>query len=445
VADLQDLTQAAIEAAEGDEQVEAYAEETTNTEVRAHRGEVESLEFSEGRGVGIRLISQGRLGYAWVADPSGDEVRAAVALARENASFAMPDEFNQLPAAGSFEPLPELFVAAAADVPTDRKVALALELERAAVSRDGRVTKTEEVQLGDSVSRVALASTQGARGEYRRTDCWCVVGTLAEADEETQTGFAFQLARGIDDLDWEACAEEAVERAARLLGSTKPPSAKVPVVLDPHAATSFLGVLAGALSAEAVQKGRSLFADKVGETVGSSLVQLVDDGRLASGTGAAPFDGEGVATERTLLIEAGVLQGYLHNTYTAGRGGERSTGNAARGGYTSPPGVSTTNFFLGAGDVSVDEILRRAEGGVFIQDVSGVHSGTNPISGDFSVGATGLRITGGALAEPLREMTVASTITDMLLGVTALGDDLRFFISTGSPTILIGEMTIAGV
>jgi PmbA protein len=269
--------------------------------------------------------------------------------------------------------------------------------------------------------------------------------TLAEGEDETQTGFSFRVGRRLAELDWQDVAREGVERAARMLGATKPQTARVPVVLDPFAGSSFLGVLAGALSAEAVQKQRSLFAELVGTQVGAEIVTLVDDGRLLEGPAAAPFDDEGVPTGRTELIGSGVLNGFLHNTYTARRGGTVSTGNASRGGYRTTPGVGTSNFFIDAGSSSFEEILRAAEGGVLIQDVSGVHSGANPISGEFSVGATGLRISGGGLGEPLREMTIASTIPEMLRSVAAVGSDLRFFSSVGVPSVLIGEMTVAGV
>jgi PmbA protein len=206
-------------------------------------------------------------------------------------------------------------------------------------------------------------------------------------------------------------------------------------------------VLAGALSAEAVLKGRSLFATMAGQQVGSELFTLVDDGTIATGPAASPFDDEGVPSGRTELFTRGTLNGFLHNTYTAGRTGEGtvSTGNAKRGGYRSAPGVGTSNFFLEAGELSFEEMLARAEGGVLIQDVSGVHSGANPISGEFSVGATGLRISGGEVGEPLREMTIASTIPDMLQAITAVGSDLRWFSAIGVPSILIGDMTLAGV
>jgi PmbA protein len=447
VPDLHELCAAAVESATGDEAVEAYAEESRHTEASALRGEIEGLTFAESRGVGVRLIAGGRLGYAYAADPTPDEVREAVRRARENAALAEPDEFNVLAAPAAAAPIAELYREDQANIPTDRKVALALDLERRAISIDPRASKIDAAQIGDAVSRVAIASTTGVQAEYARTDAWCVAVSLAVESDETQTGFSFAIGRGIDDLGWEAIADEAVRRAVRMLGATKPPTEKVPIVLDQFAAMSFLGVLAGALSAEAVLKQRSLFASMVGQQVGSELFTLVDDGTITIGPAASPFDDEGVPTGRTELFTRGTLNGFLHNTYTAARtgGGTRSSGNAKRGGYKSTPGVGTSNFYLDAGELSFEELLAKAEGGVLIQDVSGVHSGANPISGEFSVGATGLRIAGGALGEPLREMTVASTLPEMLAGITGVGSDLRFFSSVGTPSVLFGEMTLAGV
>ncbi|MGZ8604446.1 MAG: TldD/PmbA family protein [Actinomycetota bacterium] len=442
--ELRDLVSAAIEAAQDGEAVEAYAEESRRTEVEARLGEVEGLTSAESRGLGVRVIAGDRLGFAYAADPSPDEVRQTVARARENAALATEDEHNVLPSPGTYEPIDGLYFEEQASMSPDRKVALALNLERVATSTDPRVTKVEACSFGDSVGRVWIASTSGLAAGFERTGCWCVAVTLAEQDGDTQTGFSFQVAHRVADLDPDGVACEAAERAARMLGATKPSTAKQPVLLDPFAASSFLGVLAGALSAEAVQKGRSLFADLVSQQVGSDEFTLVDDGRLLQGPSASPFDDEGVPTGRTEMITGGVLRGFLHNTYTARRGGTSSTGNAQRAGYRSTPGVGTTNFYVEPGPRSQEDLLREAEGGILIQEVSGVHSGANPISGEFSVGATGLRISGGELAEPVREMTIGSTVPDMLRAIAAVGSDLRFFSSVGTPSILIGEMTIAG-
>ena len=445
--DLGDLVRAAVGAAEGPEAVEAYAEESRQTEASALRGEVEGLEFAQSRGVGVRLIRDGSLGYAYAADPTVDEVRDAVARARENAALTEPDEFNVLPEAAVLTAIPELFREDSAGVATADKVQMALDLERRLVTTDPRVSKVDLAQVGDAVSRVAIASTKGVDAEYARTDAWVVAVTLAVEGEETQTGFSYRIARAVDELGVEAVADEAIERAVRMLGATKPATAKVPIVLDQFAAEDFLGVLASALNAENVLKGRSLFAEMVGQQVGSDLFTLVDDGTILDGPGAAPFDGEGVPSGRTELFTAGRLNGFLHDTYTALRmgNGQRSTGNAKRGSYKGSPGVGTSNFYLDNGSTPFEELLRQADGGVLIAEVTGVHSGANPISGEFSVGATGLRIEGGGLGEPLREMTIASTLPQMLAAITGLGNDLRFFSSVGTPSVLIGEMTLAGV
>ena len=221
----------------------------------------------------------------------------------------------------------------------------------------------------------------------------------------------------------------------------------MPVLLDPNAAASFLGVLASALTADAVLKGRSLFAGRVGDRVASDVVQLIDDGRMLDGPGASPFDDEGVPTARKSVIENGVLKGYLHNAYTAKRMGGSSTGNASRAGFKSTPGVAPTNLFLQPGTASPEDLMRSAGRALYVQDLIGVHSGANPISGDFSVGVSGLIVEGGAFGRGVREAAVASTITDILSSIVALGNDIRFFPfggAIGSPTVLVGEMTVAG-
>jgi PmbA protein len=447
VADLLDLCRAALSRAEDGEQAEAYAGESRHTEVKARKGEVDALSRAESRGVGVRVLVDGRLGYAWAADPDPAEAAALLVAARESAGYAGPDEANVLPEPAEAEPLAGLFRAEQANLDPEQKVRLALDLERAAVSSDPAVTKVEEVMYGDAVSRAAIASTRGVESAYERTDCWCVVSALAERDGEVQTGFSFRLAREMDELAWKEAAEEAARRGARLLGSRKPATERLPVVLDPWAAASFLGVLARALSAEEVQKGRSLLADLTGQRVASEVVTLVDDGRLLEGPSAAPVDDEGVPTTRTAVMEAGTLRSFLHNTATARRGGASSTGNASRPSYRGTPGVAPSNLFLEPGSAGPDAILRKAGRAVYVQEVSGVHSGANPISGEFSVGATGLRVEDGALGEPLREMTIASTIPEVLQRIEAVGSDLRFFPgggALGTPTLLVGEMTVAG-
>ena len=446
--DLLELARRAIGSARAGEAVEAFALWGRETEVKVYNGEVEALVSSESRGVGVRVIAHGRLGYAYAADPEPNELSEVVEQARTNAALASEDEGNVLPDPQPIEPLEGILLPELLDATAEQKVALALAIERACRDSDHRVKGVESAQYGEGLSRAAIASTTGVEASTERGDCWAAaVALCSDGGDETQTGFGLQIARRPADLAVEAAGREAAERGVRLLGARKPPTAKMPVLLDPFAAASFLGVVTAGLSAESVLKGRSLFAGRVGENVASEHVRLVDDGRELAGPGAEPFDGEGVPTRRTALISDGVLRGYLHNTYTARRMGTASTGNASRSGFKSTPGVSTTNLILAPGDRSPEQLAAEAGRALLVQDLIGVHSGANPISGDFSVGVNGMILENGTPAEPVREATIASTILDILREVRAVGNDLRFLPfggSIGTPTILIGEMTVAG-
>ena len=432
--------------ATGGEGVEAYAELTTETSVTAFQGEVERLTSASSSGVGVRVVSEGRLGYAYTADLSDAGLRECLAEARANLEVSGEDPGNVLPAAAAYEALDGLFDTRQAEVDPERKVNLALDLEARTRAADPKVTQVESARYGDVVGEVAIASSLGVKGSFAVTHAWCVSIAMATEDDQSQVGYGVDAARALEDLDPGPVAREAADRAVRMLGAVQPPTRAVPVVFDRMVAPSLLGVLLAGLSAEEVQKRRSLFADRLGQQVGAAGLHLVDDGRLVAGPGAAPFDGEGVPTGRTVLIDDGVLACFLHNTATAARdGGARSTGNAGRASFKSTPGVSAHNLFLEPGELDQAGLLARAGEGLLVQDVSGVHSGANPITGDFSVGVSGLWFRDGQLAEPVREATVAAHLLDILKGIDAVGSDLRFTTgSIGGSSLLVGEMTVAG-
>jgi PmbA protein len=449
MSELLELAQRVVAQAADGEGVEAFAVHSIATSVSVFEQEVEQLSSSETRGLGVRVVVDGRLGFASTSDLSDEGLAFALAEARSNAELATQDVGNVLPQPAPIEPLDGLWLPGLADVPMSRKVELAMALERATTGADQRVKGVDNAAYGDGLTRAAVASTTRIAAEYERTDAYAWVAALARAGEETQTGLGLTQGRSFDELDIDAAAAEAAVRATRLLGATKPATARVPVVFDPLVTASFLGVLGSPLTAEAAQKGRSLFAERLGQEVAAPFLSLIDDGRLIDAPGAAPFDDEGTPTGRTALIENGELRGFLHNTQTAARagGGARSTGNAARAGYKSSPGVSPSNLFLDGTTVPAASIVAGVEDGFYVQEVSGIHSGANPVSGEFSVGAVGLWIRGGELAEPVREVTVSSTIVEILTAIAQLGDDRRFFPFGGSlagATVLVREMTVGG-
>ncbi|MCL2394874.1 MAG: TldD/PmbA family protein, partial [Acidimicrobiaceae bacterium] len=247
-------------------------------------------------------------------------------------------------------------------------------------------------------------------------------------------------------LDLSKAAGDAVERSTRLLGATKPRSEHLTVVLEPRITATLLSVLGGTLQGEAVLKGRSLFAERLGEAVSVAGVTLVDDPTDAEAYGASPYDAEGLATRRNVLISDGVLQRFLYNTYSARRAGTASTASAVRGGFKSGPGSGCRALSLVPGSRDPEQILADIGDGLLVQSVSGIHSGVNPVSGDFSVGAEGVLVRGGALAGPVRELTIASTIQRMLAGIVGIGNDLeRLPSSAAGLTLAIADVSMSGI
>lgn len=447
--DLVGIARRIAEQAGSGEQVEAYVSRSRDTDVKVHAGEVAEFAVAESGGVGVRVVVDGRLGYAYAGSLDPEVVADVLSEARDNARFSAPDEWNDLPTVADATvvavPALDLWRDDLAEVAAADKVALALALERAAAGLDPRVRGVESAAYGDAAGESAVASSLGVVAHTRRTVVSCSVGALAGEGAGTRTGHGFSVGRSVADLDPEGAARDAVERATRLLGAAPVPSRRLPVVFDPLVTRSFLGLLGAACNGEALAKGRTMFLGRTGEPVGAPGVTLVDDPTEPAAAGATPFDGEGLPTRRTELIVDGVLRGFLHNTSTGRRSGGASTGSAVRGGYATAPGVGARALVLTPGPCSPDEILARAGDAFYVQSVSGLHSGTNPVSGDFSLGAEGLLVRGGAFAEPVREVTIASTIPRMLLDVVEVGADLTWLPGAAAGcTLLIGEMALSG-
>jgi PmbA protein len=426
------------------EQIEAYVVRARDTSVRAYNGDIEQLSSAQSEGIGVRVIVAGRQGFAYAGALTDDAVRDALAEARDNCTFGSVDEFAGLaePDGVALASL-NLWSDELAAAPTDRKVALAIELERVARARDARVT-VESADYGDVLAEGAVATSTGIRSTGRESGCYLSVSTLATADGETQTGFGFSVGRTPDELDVDRAAADGVHRATRLLGAVKPASGRFTVVFDPYVTAQFLSVLSATVNGEAVLKGRSLFANRVGDAVAAPSFTLIDDPTNALAYTATQLDGEGLATRRNALIEGGVLRGFVHNAYSGRRAGQRSTGSAVRG-FKSPPGVGCMALSLVPGTRSQDELIASVGNGVLIQQVAGIHSGVNPVSGDFSTGAAGLRIVNGAVGEPIKEFTIASTLQRMLLDVVEVGNDVDWLpMSAAGVSLVISDVSVSG-
>ena len=432
--------------AKGDEQIEAFVAWSRETDVRIYEGDIESLSTAESAGVGIRVVRDGRQGFSYVGDLDEGRAREALAEARDNASFATPDEHVGLAEPDGVTPaVLELWHGVLADYPTADKIAAATSLERLVLSRDPRVRKVVSTDWGDGLSETAIATSTGISATTRDTGCYLAVEAVAGEGDDTQTGASYTVGRDQLELDVDAAAIDAVNRATRLLGARKPASAHLAVVLDRRVTATLLSILAGTLSGEEVAKGRSLFADHLGEAVAIPSITLVDDPTDPDAYGASMVDAEGLACRRNMLIEGGVLKGLLYDSYSARLAGTRSTASAVRGGFKSTPGVGARALSLVQGTKNLDEIIAGVGNGLFVQSVSGVHSGVNRVSGDFSVGAEGLLIRDGALAEPVREITIASTIQRMLQHVLEIGNDAERLPSSAiGVTLAVGDLAMSG-
>lgn len=449
---LADLARRAFGAAlaAGASEAEAYAEDSNGREIRVFEGKVESLTDSAERGVGVRAWLDGRVGYAYGSDLADEGLRAIAIAAVEAARVADPDEHAAAPPL-SAPPLPLEGICdpSLAATSTEEAIALAQAIERACRAADGRIAQVEETVYADAAARVAIASSAGLGDAYETTTCYAFLYAIADEGGSRETGLGFGLGRAPSELDAEAIGREAAQRATALLGAAKPPSRSCPVVLDPTVAASFAGFIGSTLCADAVQRGRSPFAGRLGEEIASAAFTLHDDGLDPRGPASTPVDGEGTPRGRTALVESGRLRTYLHDTYTARREDDstHSTGSASRSGYRSPPSVSTSNLVVAPGDRSFEELVAEAADGVYVSDVSGLHSGVNPVSGRLSVGAKGRLIRGGELAEAASGFTIASDLVSMLKAVRATSNEPRwvpFGGSVNTPAVLIGEMAIGG-
>ncbi|HEX8753403.1 MAG TPA: TldD/PmbA family protein [Solirubrobacterales bacterium] len=448
MSELSAVARRAVEAATaaGAGEAEAYVARESGREVRVHGGEVESLTAAVQGGVGIRAWIGHRVGYAFGTDLSDAGVAAIAARAAEAARAADEDRFAAPPAPAEAEALAGLSDSSVAGWTAAQVADLALSVERTALA-EARVVAVEQAVYADSSEQVAIASSTGVAGEYESSSCFAYLQALAEGEGSRETGLGFGLARGPDGLDPEAIGAEGAARAVAMIGAVKPASRACPVVFDQTVAASFAGLLGGGLGANAVQRGRSPFAGRLGEEVASEAFALFDDGRDPEGPASAPFDGEGVPRRRTALIEDGRLRTYLFDTYTATRGDAASTGSASRQGYRSLPTVSTSNLVVAPGSRSPEQLLAEAGDGILVTDVAGLHSGVNPVTGVFSVGASGRAIRDGQLAEPVREFTIAGDLVSMLRAVSAAGSDARWVPFGGSvrtPSLLISELSISG-
>ncbi|MCL4250419.1 MAG: TldD/PmbA family protein [Anaerolineae bacterium] len=447
--DLLSLAQSVVQQAKAPGvEVEAIITHDVETQIKVSRGEVEQLSQSSSRGLGVRVIDGGRTGYAYTSDFSDEGIARTWRAARELAKVATADKYRGLPDASpiSDEDL-EIWDKRLPSVPTTEKIELLKRVERAAFDYDPRIILAEFCTYGDAVNHVYLANSRGFAQQYGRTTAYSYLMGIARGDDGGMVNaFGSGASNFFADLDPDAIGREAGEKAISILGGKPVETQTTTIVLDHAVGAEILSALALALSADDWQRKRSFLLDRLGQQVGSDMVTLMDNGRLKRGLASAPFDGEGVPTSATRLIDEGVLQNLMYDTYSARKDNKASSGNAQRAGHRSLPSLGPTNFYMQPGHQTRDEIIAGVKRGLYVVSVMQT-GGIDPITGDCSMGANGLWIENGKITGPVGGVTIGTTLNDFLQNISEVGSDLRFiplFGAIGVPTLRVDNVTIGG-
>lgn len=428
----------------GADSAEVFLRKSSSLSIDAKHQEIETLEKSSTEGFCLRVIRDGRLGFSFATDPAAWE--SVVTQAIEASRHAEPDEFNALPSVSGYSNV-SVYDNAIAAIPETDAIHSALAIEQAAIAADRRITRVRKASASYTSSETRILNTFGIDAYYRSTACTAQVTTVAEEAGESQMGWDYQGSRFLKNIDFVQVGKKSAERALGLLGAEKITSVKGSAVLDNSVTADFLGLLSTSLSSESVQKKKSMFAGRIGQTVLAPRLNVIDSGLMPGMLGSRPFDDEGVGTTAKTLIEHGELKGFLYNTYTARKEGVSSTGNAVRGGIKGMPTVGASNLFLDAAApeyrASFDALVGRIDRGMIVTETMGMHT-ANPISGEFSVGVSGFWVENGRIIRPAKEAVISGTILDLFKGVVLVGDDLIFYGNIGAPSLLIEGIDISG-
>jgi PmbA protein len=408
-------------------------------------GKIESLKEAASKALGLRVLLGIRSASSFSSDFSDASLGRLVERTVAMAKVTSEDPASGLPEAGQLGSYPgdlALFSSDVESLSIEDRIQLARRTEVAALGADARIQNCEGAGFEASQGTLAYANSLGFVGSYRSSYCALSVSPIAQQDGSMQRDYWYSVARGAAGLETpEAVGQKAAQRVLRKLGARKVSTCQVPVVFDAETARTLLGHLFDAVRGDAIYRSASFLAGKLGQKVANENVTILDDGLRPGGFGSRPFDGEGIPSSVTSVVEKGVLQNYLSNCYTARKLGLQTTGNASRG-IAGPPGVGLKNFYMPAGPYSPEEIVQSVKSGFYVTELIGF--GVNTVTGDYSRGAAGLWIERGELAYPVEEVTIAGNLAEMLTRIEMVGSDLEFRSALASPTLLISGLTVAG-
>ncbi len=413
--------------------------------VEAKNQEIDGLKASTERGVSLRVLIDGHMGFSYSTDFAASSIETLVESAIGSARTSDPDPGYSF-ASRPDEKYPdcEIFDATFSKHGEREKIERALLLEKSALNFDPAIRQVRRATYSESESEVTILNSEGLSGNYRSTAASAVISAMAVRDDMAEMGWDFDFCRFYDRLDVEEVGKRAARKALEKLGGRPLKTQRVNIILNEETMAELLEVLAPSFHGDNVAKGKSLLAGRLDDKVFSDMIDIYDDGLYPQGLGTAPFDAEGTPSQTTCLIESGVLKNYLYDLYWAKRANAKSTGNAARGSYKSPPGIGNNNYYMiGKKTVPKEKLIRSVTKGLLVQELIGVHT-ANPISGEFSLGATGLWIEDGNIKYPVKGITISGNLVEMLNRIEGISSEIRFFGSTGAPAVLISDIQLSG-
>ena len=444
----QDVLNRALKAGATDAEAVVYEGDEFGAKVRL--GQVETLKESGSRAVGLRVFIGQRTASTSSSDFSNESIERLVDGAITLAKITSEDPFAGLPEPEEFGQLEgdlKLYFDDVNELPPAERIEIARRAEAAAMAYDTRIQNSGGADFDTATSHKIMMNSRGFTGEYRRSYCDFSVSPIA-IDEKggMQRNYWYSISRTAKKLESpEAIGQEAARRTLSRLGARQVKTQKAPVVFSPEISRSIIGNIFDAANGDAIYRHATFFADMLGQQVAGENINVIDDGTMIidgiGGFGTSPFDGEGLPSRRTVLVENGVLKNYVMNTYTARKLGMKSTGNASRG-LAGNPGIGAGNFYLEPGALTPEQIIGDVKDGLYVTETMGF--GVNLVTGDYSQGASGVWIENGELAYPVEEITIAGNLKDMYRNIAAIGNDLVFRGSSAAPTIRVEGMTIAG-
>ncbi len=427
---------------QGADAAEVFIESGRQLSIEVRNGEIETMQETSTHGAGFRVFVKGKMAFSHCNDFTQKALDNAVRSAVQFAKHTTPDENNVLPDDQGITVIEGLYDPRIGQVSMDEKIALAKRVEKLSMS-DPRITKSAGSNYFEGEEEVFLANSNGLLKTYRASACGFGASVVAEKGDQKSSGGDFCSRRFFSDLKpAEDVAKKAAEEAWSMLDPRMVKTQRAAVIFDPDAARSLLGGILGAVNGESVLQGASFLRDQMDRKIGSDLLTIIDDGTKPNGLASQPFDGEGVPTQKRIIVDRGVLKGFMYNTIVAKRAGARSTGNASRGGFTGLPGIGAHNFYMDAGNSDPKDIVRATKNGLYLKSVTGY--GINAVNGNFSGGAQGFWIENGVIAFPVKGLTIAGTADEMFNAVDMVGTDLDLNRNFTGPTFRIRELQIGG-